>query len=29
VLVKEKQINGAPDWSRILDTSVLAQATKS
>ena len=29
VLVKEKQIHDMPDWSRILDTSVLAQATKS
>jgi aliphatic sulfonates family ABC transporter substrate-binding protein len=29
ILVKEKQINSAPDWSRILDTSVLAQAMKS
>jgi aliphatic sulfonates family ABC transporter substrate-binding protein len=28
VLVKEKQIPQAPDWNRILDTSVLAQATK-
>ena len=29
VLVKEKQIRAAPDWSKILDTSVLAQASKS
>jgi aliphatic sulfonates family ABC transporter substrate-binding protein len=29
VLVKEKQIRDMPDWSKILDTSVLAQATKS
>jgi aliphatic sulfonates family ABC transporter substrate-binding protein len=29
VLVKEKQIRAAPDWSRILDTSVLAQASKA
>jgi aliphatic sulfonates family ABC transporter substrate-binding protein len=29
VLVKEKQISSAPDWSKLLDTSVLAQATKS
>jgi hypothetical protein len=29
VLVKLKQIKAAPDWSKILDTSVLAQASKS
>jgi sulfonate transport system substrate-binding protein len=29
VLVKLKQIHDVPDWSRILDTSVLAQATKA
>ncbi len=29
VLVKLRQIPAAPDWSRILDTSVLAQARQS
>ena len=29
VLVKQKQIAAVPDWKKILDTSVLAQATKS
>jgi NitT/TauT family transport system substrate-binding protein len=29
VLVKEKQIATVPGWSRALDTSVLAQATKA
>jgi aliphatic sulfonates family ABC transporter substrate-binding protein len=29
VLVKEKQILSVPDWNRILDTSVLTQATKA
>jgi ABC-type nitrate/sulfonate/bicarbonate transport system substrate-binding protein len=29
VLVKEKQISSVPDWNRILDTSVLTQATKA
>ncbi len=29
VLVKGKQIASVPDWNKILDTSVLAQATKS
>ena len=29
VLVKQKQIASVPDWSKVLDTTVLAQATKA
>jgi ABC-type nitrate/sulfonate/bicarbonate transport system substrate-binding protein len=29
VLVSQKQISAVPDWDRILDTSVLAQAMKA